>query len=87
MLRSIFMHQRKRLRMSNLINICSQWPSGSYAGVCFGTDLESAGPPRASNLNNTDLTADSKECEFECSPSNEWRETQLLTIQITAAAE
>ena len=52
-----------------------------------GTNLKSAGLPGALILNNTDLTVDSRECEFECSPSHEWRGTRLLTIQITAAAE
>lgn len=55
--------------------------------ACFGTDLKSAGPPGALILNNTDLTVDSRGCEFECSSSHEWKETELLTIPVTAAAE
>ncbi len=54
---------------------------------CFGMDLKSGVPSRSIILHNTDLTVDSRECEFECSPSREWRESRLLTIQITAAAE
>lgn len=50
---------------------------------CFGTELESAGPPGALILNNAYPTVDSRQTEFECGPSHEWRETRLLTIQIT----